>query len=392
MQALLAHPREDIDPATVRAALAFDHAPLIRHGVDVLDSTDKPVDGEELRFEGGSVSWSYRPPDRVTGASTSVAEVRRRAELVVPGPISINLNTRRLRPWSDFLAPDGTWVRFHRGVFVATIPGADDDGLVVRRTLHLADKTYRYKTRELTEPIVVPAGTNQVDYVKADLTARFGETSFAFASSTVTLAEDRVFEPPLSFLGFYNALFESAGHDQLTVTANGRPRAVPLSDLAGMGAETTYGPGAGRIITAGGLEPLLPTLPNVVRFVARQGPSLPEEGNGIRTKYNQSTGPASIDERGEQVEQRVQVEAENQAELDAIADADAGRYFAGGGLRFTGKVALNPLHDDRDVVELLKPRLGLSGVWHVTSWTSPLNPITSPEAVTMPITLEKRVA
>lgn len=391
MQALLAEPRAHLTERFVKDTFDLSGGAKVRHGVDVLDATDTPT-GETIPTESGSVTWSYRPPDSPAETTTAVAEVRRRAELTLAGFVSVELITRRYRLWTEFAAADGTWVRSHLGVFVPTIPDATDDGVVVRRRLDLADKSWRYKNRVLTDPLVVPAGTNPVTYVRADLGSRFGETRFAITDTAVVLDRVKVFEPGDSWLDVYNGLLELAGYDQLTVDEGGRPQSVPLAFLAGKGPEYEYAPGAGKIVTAGSVESLLPSLPNVVRFVASQGPALPEEGNGIITRRNEHTGPGSITARGDEVHLEVQVEAENNAELVAVADADAQRYFAGGGLRFSGSVGLNPLHGDRDVVALNKPRLGLSGTWLVTSWSYPLHPVTADSAVLMSLTAEARVA
>lgn len=390
MQSLIAAPREALDADVVTAALALEHNPQIRHGVDVLDTAGL-FTGDTLDVERGSVSWAYRAPERSGFDSTSAAEVRRTAELVVAGDVDFNLVARHLRIWTEIDAPTGEAVRFHLGVFVVANPSLVDDGILLRRPLRLADKTYRYANRVLTDPLTVPAATNVIDFVIDRLGTEFDETAFAITVSDVELTEARVFEAGMTELALFNALLEVAGYDQLTADENGRPRSIPLADLADRGPEHRYAPADGKILTAGVIEPLLPTLPNVLRFVARVGDALPAEGAGIATRTNQSTGPGSIDARGEEVHLEVQVEAETQPELEAIADADAQRYFAGGGLRFSGSVALNPRHSDRDVVELVKPRLGLSGIWVVTSWQYPLEPIDSERAVTMPITCEARV-
>lgn len=344
----------------------------------------------DLDIESGEVVWAYRPPTGTDEVSNEEAEVRRTATLTI-GETDLDVESYLYRPWIEMQSWNGAWVRFNEGVLVSTNPPVNDDGRVIRRTLKLADKTFRYR-RELENTIVVPAATNPVTYIQADLTSRFGETSFALPSTTVTLATAMVFSPPMTWLAVYNKLLQVAALDALTCDEDlGRPRSVALSALAGQGPEWEYGPGAGKVVTAGAVEPLIERTPNVVRFVARQGPSLAAEGNGIKTVKNQSTGPASIDQRGEEIPLRVDVTAENQTQLEQIAAAEAQRYFAGGGLRFTGQVGLNPLHGDRDVVELNKPRLGLSGTWLCTEWRLPLQRKTAPSAALMNVTFEKRI-
>jgi hypothetical protein len=399
MQPLLAPPRDSgFTNADVLAAFTLgERAVKVRHGVDVLSTTDQ-LTTDTVRLLDGEVIWSYRPPDEISSgqsATTDVAEVRRRATLTIE-KTGVPVAARRFRPWTEFLGPDGRWVRSRLGVFIPANPSSRDDGLVVTDQLDLADKTFRYANRFLTDPLVVPASTggvptNCVAWVAADLASRFAETAVSIPTSSVTLAVARVFEPGTSWLAVYNALLEVAAYDQLTCNENGQPTSRPLASIAGMGSEYSYGAGAGKVIVAGDVAPLLATTPNRVRFVARQGPSLPTEGNGARTKTNQSSGPASIDQRGDIIETTVEVEAEGQTQLDTFANAESQRWFAGGGTRWTGKVGLNPLHSDRDVVTLVKPRQDLSGLWQVTEWRYPLRTIDGEDTVTMPITCEQRV-
>lgn len=395
MQALTGEPRESLDPVEVAETLSLVRGASVRHGVDVLDATDTPT-GEVLSIIAGegSVTWSYRAPDRVSGQSSSVSAVRRRATLTVPGDTTVNLSAVRLRVWTEWLMRDGRWARFYLGVFVVVNPGAVvDDGTRTTRSVDLADKAYLWANRFLAEPLFIADGVVVTDYVKADLQTRFGETRFALPTSTATLPMPRTFEAGTSLLDVYSRLLEAVGFDQLTADEIGRASAAGLADIAERGIEHTYAPGQGKIVTSGQVEPLQPTLPNVVRFSARQGPSLGNvEGNGLRTVRNQSSGPASIDARGGvQVELRVDVEADTQAVLDAIAAADAQRYFAGGGDRFVGSVGLNPRHSDRDVVSIQLPRLGVTGVWNVTEWTYPLGTMEDEGSALMPITAERRV-
>lgn len=399
MQPLVSGPRSELDEATVADSLDLSRGALIRHNVTVLGTDDQPIEGESVAVDEGSVTWSYRPPDDVSAsrseATTDASAVRRRATLVIAGATDIPLAQRRFRIWTEFLASNDVWVPWHLGVFVASNPPSKFNGHAVDYELVLFDKTYRYLNRPLDAPITIAAASNLIAWLIADLTSRFGETAFSITSSDITATEAMTFDASThdSMLAVYNDVLEAAAYDQLTVDEDGRPAAVPLSVIEAKGSETTYGPGNGKIKAEAGVEPLMDRLPNAVRFVARSGASLAEEGNGQRTVYNQSTGPASIDALDGEVNLIiVDVTAEDQAELDAIAAVDAQRYFAGGGLRFSGRIGLNPRHGDRDVVTLDHPDLGLSGLWNVTSWTFPLVGITDESAVLTPITLEQRVA
>lgn len=395
MQPWLGGPRAGLDESAVREALAYARGADVQHGLDVLDANDAPVAGESLLFESGSVTWGYRAPNGSFGQAAELAAVRRRGSLLIPAFQSVNLNARRLRLWTEFRMLDSRYARFWLGVFLTVNPGAvtaDATGRVTQQ-LTLADKTHLWANTLLVEPVHVPAGTPIVAWVKNRMTTRFGEARFAIASSDAVLEQARTFEANTSELEVCSRMLAAAAYDGLIADETGAAAAHPLADLAGKGPEITYGAGQGKVVEAGQVEPLLPTLPNVVRFSARQGPSLGNvEGNGLATRRNQSTGPASVTARGGvEIEVRVDVDADSQAVLEQIADAEAGRYFAGGGQTWSGSVALNPRHSDRDVLALALPHLGLDAAFEATSWTYPLQQLTSEQAALMTVTAERRV-
>lgn len=405
MQQVLGGPRASlatslgVDAATalVLDTLSLRWGTSIRFGTDVFTPTGTEVDETDLPIlPGGEFLWAYRPPFDPSKIRNEEAEVRRTASIVTKAT-SLAVETLRYRPWTELTARDGTTIRFNHGWMVSTNPPLVDDGTKMTRTLDLADKTFGYR-RELPDVVAPGPGVVILDFVADRLATRFGETDVIFPASTMTLDEGLVFRPPTTELEMLNALLQMAGCDSLTTDEDlGRPRTVLLSELAGRSAEWTYGPGAGKIKVAGSVEPLLERTPNVVYFIARQGPTLAEEDNGIAIRRNQSTGPASIDARnGEEFAQRVEVDAEDQDVLDTIADAEKQRYFAGGGLRYVGEIGINPLHGDRDVVALNKPRFAavgtsLAGDWIVTEWRVRRGRINQEGAALMDITLEKRV-
>lgn len=393
MQPLLGGPRADLDEATVTAALD-NPSPKVRHGVTVLDSDDAET-GETLPVDwqaGGDVTWAFRAADQVAGVTEDPAQVRRDATIALAGDVDEDLLiARRFLLWTELQATDGTWVRWHLGVFVPTLPAIRDDGTVVRRDLHLADKTWLWQQAKLDEPAVVPADTEALSDIAADLSNLFGESAL-FPTSTAVLPDDLFIDAGTSYLEKWNREAAAAGYDQIVCNEDGRPTTVALADLAGKGSERTYGPGYARIVPGGDVEALAPDMPNVVRFVARQGPPSPAEEDGWVTVRNQSTGPASIDQRGYEVFRTVDVDASEQDTLEAVASAEAQRVFKGGGLRFRGRVGLCPAHSDRDVVTFIRPRLGLSGPWLVTEWRYPLREMGSEDAALMDITAEAKVA
>jgi hypothetical protein len=395
MQQLLDAPRQDLDADEVREALAYQVGGTFpRRGVRVLTLGDVDT-GRELRIVGGKVDYSYRVPSATSGQTADVSQTRRVASFEVVGSLAENLSAVRLQAFTDLRLRSGRSARFFHGVFEPQNPGVADDGVLLRRTISCQDKSARWKTKTLPAAVSVTATEPIVAYLKASLTAVFGETTFAIASSTATLGRPMVFEAGTSYLEFYGRLLEGIGFDSLSPDELGRPASQPLSVLAGRGVEATYGAQRGKILTAGTVAPLSPTLPNVLIFSARQGPSLGNvPGNGLAVRRNERTGPASLQARGGfEVEQIIEVDAATQAALEQVADAQQQTYFAGGGMTFSGRIAPNLLAGDRDVVELVLPRLGLAeGSWLVTSWSLSLDPVTSADAALMPITAERRVA
>jgi len=125
------------------------------------------------------------------------------------------------------------------------------------------------------------------------------------------------------------------------------------------------------IVQAAKIEPFAGTIPNVLVFKAKQGPSLPVEGNGLVTIRNNAVGPYSIAGRGGvEIPEEVDVEASDQDQLLRLALSIAEVRFRGGGDRASVTVGLNPLHDDTDSVLVSHPELGVNDqLFWVAGWS-----------------------
>lgn len=394
MQNLYAHPRDEIDPDLLDETISLKRGAKVRYGVDVLDHKDQPT-GRRLRFmpRGSQVRWNYRAPDPLAGQSTELAQVRRTGTLVVPWDTDLELD--RLRVWQEWQLLDGTWARFHLGVFEVLNPLArSDDGDHVTQVLELADKAHEWGSLLLDAPMDFAPGVNPVTWVQDDLRQRFGETRLAFTRSDRVLTEGRTFEAGISRAELWARLLQTVAFGPVVPNEDGVPGSQPLTATTGRAVERSFGPGLAKMQQAGGVAPILPSLPNVVIFSARQGPSLGNvDGNGLRVKRNLDTGPASILARQREKTVTVPVQADSQQVLDEIAEAEAPRYFAGGGLTWTGSIGLNPLAGDRDVLGLAHPQLELTGgAWECTSWTQELSDMQQPSDVVMAVSAERRVA
>lgn len=372
-QGLTDPPRDTLTAQQVLDSLAWQHSTQIRWAVDLLSTQLDPT-GLELEFESGSVSWQWRAQPN-PGDAPVAAVVRRQATLVYRHKPGFNPLAVYYRPWVEMRGPDGVWVRWHLGVFTAVLPPfrydglADGLGAVVWRDLALADLSHIWQADETSDPVVVAAGTNVAQWVRDDIAPRFDIADTSQITGTGTASIDYVFEPQTSWLSVYSTLLGAVGNEPLYADQDGLPTSGPLVDPETLEPDITYGFGS-TVVPAVSVEAVNPDLPNTLRFVARRGPSLAEEGNGIRTVINENTGPGSLQQRGGRtVLQRVEADAQTQDELDAQAKALAPFYFAGGGLRYVGEVGLDPRHDDRGIVGLDRPTIGLSGTWLVTSWT-----------------------
>ena len=386
MQPLVAGPRSALAEAEVLASLDPRSGSRIDWGVDVLALDGTETDEQLLvdRDIGGSVRWSYRIPDRVGGSGTDVAATRRTASLTIVDDPGFNLLARNYRIWMDL-----NGVRWHLGVFVPGLPERRDDGRVVHQVLELADLTWRWRQPLLSEPSVVDADTDVLELITSEMEALFGVTP-DFGGASALLDEPLFSDQHDPWSARWNQLLQAVGYDQLIADEDGTPTAVPLADIAARTPEMTLSPdGPAYSTVAASVAPVTPSLPNVVRFVARRGPSLPEEGNGWTERRNQSTGEASIDQRGYEVLEIVTVEASDQTVLESVADGEAPRWFAGGGNQLQVSAALYPRLGDRDVIHATKPRLDIDADFAVTGWEIPLQRTDGQQAVLMPIQCEE---
>jgi hypothetical protein len=375
MQELTAAPRDSFTEADVLESLSWVRSTRIRWGCDLLDTATLAPTGIDLDVTDAAVSWQWRAQPR-DGESPVPAAVRRRGSLRFRHKPGFNPLAVLYRIWVEMDTPTGDPVRWHLGVFVSVMPPfeyqghADHNGAVVFRPLDLADRSHIWQSHETEDPVWVEVDTDIIGWIQDDLATRFHEFDTSGVVGDVTpklAAEDYVFDAGTPWLSIYATLLGAIGNEPLHADADGMPRSRPLEDPELRDAEHLYSYGT-TVLAPVSVEAVNPDLPNVLRFVARRLPSLAEEGNGIRTITNDSTGPGSIQQRGRQVLQRVEVDAQTQDELDAQARALAPFYFAGGGLRAVQEVGLNPRHDDSDVVFLEKPALGISGNWLVTGW------------------------
>lgn len=264
------------------------------------------------------------------------------------------------------------WMRFDLGVLYNSLPVVEDTGTILSTSFQLGDFSYRLATREIFNPLSIPVSTDVGTYIKDTLNTVFGVATVGY-TAPIGVVTTRVLtfeDPQTSWLVVFNTLLEEIGWSSLWVTSQGAVKIEPADTIDSKVSEWLYQPGS-PMIAASSVENLLQETPNQIRFVASPGgPTLPVEGNGYVTRTNIDIGPASVNERNQTVASTIPVAVNSQDALERVANAEANRIFAGGGIAMQLKVALNPLFDDRDVITIEKPRIAVTGLeeFMVTNW------------------------
>lgn len=285
-------------------------------------------------------------------------------------------------------------LRFSLGRLFNTLPVINDDGILVTTSFQLADKSHILATREIGEAREYPPDTD-IKVMLTDMSeVQLGDEWHLFSEipDGVLTTQPFVFEASDVWGTVCNTLLENVGYGPVWVDLDGMYRTEPAYSETDITPEWRYVAGS-PMVTAATVESVLQEVPNQIRFLAANGPSLVEEGNGLVTLSNTDQGPASIVQRGVVVPVTLTYQVEDQEALERVAASEAQRYFAGGGVRLSMAVALNPLHDDRDVVEVAKPRVGLPTLapYAVTEWSLHLGTVDSESSVLMQLKLNQLV-
>ena len=393
MQPLVDGPRSHLTEAEVLKSLSFKGGAQVSWGVEVLDLDTGQEIEHDLEFISGTVSWSYRVPSSVTGRAENTAQVRRTGELNVAGDWG-NLHPLQVlfRVYVT-MSSQGIESKWYIGTFVSTLPPRVWDGRTEQWRLDIADKSHYWSKHKLTDPRTVGFNRHILLFIQEEMLAKFDEDEFDFPSIDRFALEDLHIEEGESYLDMFNVGLEHKGFEPLTATPEGLPKTRDADDYLETEIEHVYTTDSGSTVIEGlDTDPVLPEAPNVLKFVARRGPSLPVEGNGIYTIFNYDIGAGSINATGVEIEERVEVEAQDQNDLEKIARRDANAYFMGGGEHVKIRVGINPRHDDRDIIGLVYPDAGYYDPdirWAVTSWDINLpETVSSPEDVTMSLEAE----
>jgi len=342
---------------------------LWRFGVDLVSPSTRDVLAQSIDVESMSVDWAYRAVDPTHSVEVADSTPRRTGSLRVKHVPGWNPLAVWYRPWVAEMV-DGEWDRTVLGTFTCgRMPGLSRTSTSTTRVIPLSEVSGRFAEERLTEPLEVGPETMPAHWVIQDLQARFGEPDV----SQMGLSQKRLgdntgwshdwlmWDVDTPVIDVYDELLSYVGYEPLRVDVLGRPVSHEARDFAVEEATILLGGSGSGISPEVEVAAVTPDIPNVIVFQARGAPSLAEDGNGWRIVRNEQTGPASIQQRGRTVTATVTVDADSQAELDAIARHRAPLMFAGGGWTMSAIVRFLPL-DDCDVVEL-EHTVGATGRW-----------------------------
>lgn len=178
--------------------------------VELLTRTERSL-GDLDGIEGGKVSWNANA-DLPGSGSLSLTELGQ----------DINVSSDRVRIWWS-VEGYGEWPL---GVWLLAAPTVDytEDG--TSRELSLIDKLTIPRDDCLTETLQLPAGTNLVGAMVAQVQAT-GETRIAATASDKTLTNPLTWDPGTSRLTVINDLAAAAGYWSLWTDSAGQFRIEP---------------------------------------------------------------------------------------------------------------------------------------------------------------------
>ncbi len=186
---------------------------------NLLDSNDSPLgqlDGVESADFTFNVAATIRSGGTMTWSAQDITDMP-------------DWTTVRLQPVYRATFPDGTFVEWPLGVFLAATPTADWDDTGQRRSIQLFDKLLALDGNHYAESYSVAAGSVVTDAIRVVL-ADAGQTHVAITDSTETLTTSMAFPADTSHLAVINALLASINYFSMWCDGNGSFRADPYTD------------------------------------------------------------------------------------------------------------------------------------------------------------------
>lgn len=304
-------------------------------------------------------AWLEKLVEECSVANNALAEIKRTARLKILDTTSINWASDRIKP--HVILND---VDYPQGVFLLSSPTRKDDGRVVMRDIEAYDQLQVLKDDKVDDRYVVAAAANYIAAVATVLTGA-GITTSNLTPTTRTLPAAREWEPGTTKLQIVNDLLAAINYRSLYFDANGVAVAEPYLSPVVLPPLHTYRDGVDSVIFHEVTEELdLFDVPN--KWVLYT--SEPDQ-TSLRSVYTNTaaTSPTSTVSRGRTIPDYRQVEAADQATLDALASRlafEASQVFTA----MTFDTAIMPDHGEADVVQFDFSRLGVSGKFSEHEW------------------------
>lgn len=295
----------------------------------------------------------------------SLAEIKRTATFVLEDSTEINYLSDRIKPWVRLKMPDGGWAEWPQGVFLLTTPPRRVSRAgVVTREVQAYDLLQVLVDDKLADRYTVTAGMNYIAAVKAVLDSA-GLTWQNLTPTDKTLPADRDWPPGTKKLQVVNDLLAAINYKSLWIDENGVAVAESYRSPAERAPEYTYRDDDQSVIfpeVSQGLD--LFGVPNKWVLIVSQ----PDRPVLVSTYTNNNPdSPTSTVSRGRTIVDYREVDAADQASLDAMAARiafEASQVYE----QVEFETAIMPFHSDSDTLELYYSKLGIAHKYSEVAW------------------------
>ncbi|HHY95075.1 MAG TPA: hypothetical protein GX513_08715 [Firmicutes bacterium] len=295
----------------------------------------------------------------------SLAEIKRTATFTLEDSAEVNYLSDRIKPWVRLRMPDGGWAEWPQGVFLLTTPPRRVSRAgVVTREVQAYDLLQVLVDDKLADRYTVSVGTNYIAAVKAVLDGA-GLTRQNLTPTDKTLPADRDWPPGTKKLSIVNDLLGSINYKSLWIDENGTAVAEPYRSPAERAPEYTYRDDEASVIFPEVGQSLdLFGVPNKWVLVVSQ-----PDRTVLTSTYtnNNPDSPTSTVSRGRAIVDYREVDAADQASLDAMAARiafEASQVYE----QVEFETAIMPFHSDSDVIELHYTKLGIAHKYSEVAW------------------------
>ena len=339
---------------TADQVIAALHAPArtLAFRYELLDSSNR-LKAHLTNVLSGSVAYN------------ALADIKRTGRFTVRDDGSINYLSDRIKPYARLKMPDGGWAEWALGVLILSTPPRKADAAgVVTREVEAYDQLQVLLDDKAADRYTVAAGTNYIVAVKAVLDSA-GITAQNLTPTASTLPTARDWPPGTPKLRIINDLLGAVNYRSLWFDEQGVAVAQPYVSPADRAAEYTYQDDAQSVILPEVQEGLdLFEVPNKWVLVVSEADRL-----ALSSTYTNSNpaSPTSTVSRGRTIVDYRQVEAADQAALDAMAARlafEASQVYE----QVEFETGIMPMHSDSDVLNLKFAALGLDAKYSEVGW------------------------